>query len=260
MALRPVALFTDFGVTGPYCGMMKSAVLAECPDAVMIDMLADAPVFDPRSSAYLLNAMRPYFPLGAVVLAIVDPGVGGSRLPLLVQSGGRSWLGPDNGLFQMILRHDPDARCWRIDWQPPQISATFHGRDLFAPLAGRLARTEVPSRYGVNDAISIHDALGGIPVSPYCPDIGNDWPDDWPAVIYVDPYGNVMTGLRAHALDRKAPLYVNQQPVFYARTFSDVAVGKAFWTVNSIGLVEIACNSGHAAQYFGVTIGSPIIF
>ncbi|MHA1114521.1 MAG: SAM-dependent chlorinase/fluorinase, partial [Alphaproteobacteria bacterium] len=134
-----IALFTDFGAAGPYTGQVKAVLAQDAPGVPVIDLIADAPACDPRAGAYLLAALAPEFPPGTVFLCVVDPGVGGPRAPLIVEADGRRFVGPDNGLFEIVT-----ARHRRIDWRPARLSTSFHGRDLFAPVAARLARAEFP--------------------------------------------------------------------------------------------------------------------
>ena len=132
--------------------------------------------------------------------------------------------------------------CWEITWRPPALSASFHGRDLFAPIAGRLARGEPPSGLARRAAATSHP----------------DWPDDLAEIVYVDHYGNALTGLRGQCLPPTARLSVGGRRVAAARIFSAVPEGEAFWYVNSNGLVEIAVNSGRADRALGLAVGSPI--
>ncbi len=237
-----IVVFTDFGWTGPYVGQMKAVLAALAPGAPVIDLMHDAPMFAPRPAAYLLAALAERLPAGAVVLGVVDPGVGTRRHPVVVQAGGRRYVGPDNGLFSQVARRAGPAAAWRIDWRPPALSATFHGRDLFAPVAAMLATGAAP------------------PGPPLAPDSVDrpDWPDELPEVVYVDHYGNAMTGLRATALGAGAALAVQGRVMPRARTFGDVPPGTPFWYENSIGLAEIAVAQGSAASALGLAVGAPV--
>jgi len=235
-----IVLCTDFGLTGPYTGQVKAVLARLAPAVPVIDLFADLPAFEPRISAYLLAAYADWFEAGDVILAVVDPGVGGSRGALVIEADGRWFVGPDNGLFELVLRRAERARCFAISWRPPALSATFHGRDLFAPVAARLA-------------------LGGpLPGPEAAPARHPDWPDDLAAIVYVDHYGNAMTGLRAARLADGTELEVAGRRIARARTFADVADGAPLWYENANGLAEIAVNGGSASARFGLTPGSPV--
>lgn len=237
-----IALFTDFGLTGPYTGQVKAVLAREAPHAPVIDLFADAPVCDPRLSAYLLAAYAPELPEGTVVLAVVDPGVGTARRALIVEADGRRYVGPDNGLLEIVRRRAESVSAWVIDWRPQVLSNTFHGRDLFAPVAARLARGERPA------ATPIESTTLSRP----------DWPDDLSSVVYIDVYGNALTGIRAASLSAEAVLVARGRRVMRARTFADVPVGEAMWYENSNGLAEIAVNRGRADDTLGLHPGTPV--
>ena len=237
-----IVLFTDFGLEGPYTGQVKAVLYRAAPGVPVIDLFADAPAGRPKPAAYLLAAYGVWFPPGTVFLAVIDPGVGGPRPPVIVEADGRWYVGPDNGLFELVMRRADGVRTWEILWRPETLSASFHGRDLFAPAAGWLARGEHPAH------------------EPRTPEIGRhaDWPDDLPEIVYVDRYGNAMTGLRGNLLSREARLAVSGRVLEHARTFSDVLAGEPFWYENSNGLAEIAVNAGRATDALRLEIGSPV--
>lgn len=237
-----IVLFTDFGLSGPYTGQMKAVLAQRAPGVPVIDLFADAPAFDPQLSAYLLAAYAGIFPVGSVFVAVVDPGVGTARRPLIVEADGRLFVGPDNGLFELLRRRAAEVKVWAIDWRPEALSASFHGRDLFAPVAAILA------------------SGGTVERSPLDPaDIARpDWPDDLPRIVYIDVYGNAMTGLRASALKPDAILKAGGHAVRPGRTFADVPVGGALWYANSNGLAEVAVNCGRADRNLGLAVGDPV--
>jgi hypothetical protein len=237
-----VVLFTDFGLSGPYTGQVKAVLHAGAPGATVIDLFADAPAADPQSAAYLLAAYSAWFPAGTVFLCVVDPGVGGLRPPLLVEADGRRFVGPGNGLFELVLRRARAADVREITWRPERLSATFHGRDLFAPAAAMLARGEpVPSEARPTDWLR-----------------RTDWPDDLAEIVYIDHYGNAMTGMRAAVLGGDRRLAVAGRTLARARTFGDRPEGEAFWYENSNGLAEIAVSSGRADRTLDLSVGTPI--
>ncbi|RUM95882.1 hypothetical protein EET67_20925 [Pseudaminobacter arsenicus] len=237
-----IVLFTDFGLHGPYVGQVKAVLHREAPDIAVVDLFADAPVGNPRASAYLLAAYAAWFPAGTVLLCVVDPGVGGTRPPLVVEGDGRWYVGPGNGLFEQVRRRAIKTRCWDIDWRPEYLSASFHGRDLFAPVAAFIARGEPPPGVMRQDM----------------EDRRPDWPDDLLEIVYIDHFGNAMTGLRAALLPPRARLAAGGRVLGSAMTFSDRPPGAAFWYENSNGLVEIAVNQGRADRELGLAIGSPV--
>jgi S-adenosylmethionine hydrolase len=239
-----IVLFTDFGLAGPYTGQMKAVLRRAAPETEIIDLFADAPAGDPRASAYLLAAYAAWFPPGTIFLCVVDPGVGGARAPLMIEADRRWFVGPENGLFEIVLRRVQHARCYEIAWRPAALSASFHGRDLFAPVAAMLADNERP---GAHERAPQRQA---------------DWPDDLAEVVYIDHYGNALTGLRAGTVAPTAALVIGDgirvAPIKHAATFSSVPEGAAFWYENSNGLVEIAVNRGRAAEVLGLAIGSKL--
>jgi hypothetical protein len=235
-----IALFTDFGLAGPYVGQVKAVLHQAAPDVPVIDLFADAPAARPKPAAYLLAAYATWFPSGTVVLAVVDPGVGGARAAAIVEAGGRSYVGPDNGLFELVVRRAGAVRCREVLWRPPKLSASFHGRDLFAPVAAQLAIGRLPE--------SRPTRLLRQP----------DWPDDLPEIVYIDHYGNAMTGLRAEMMPPGARLSAGGEMLSRARTFSEAPEGTPFWYENGNGLAEIAVNGGRAADALGLGIGSAV--
>jgi len=236
-----IVLFTDFGLEGPYTGQVEAVLQQAAPGVPVIRLFADAPTARPKPAAYLLAAYAAWFPAGTVLLCVVDPGVGGDRRAVIVEAAGRLFVGPENGLFEIVGRRALGARWWDIAWRPDRLSASFHGRDLFAPVAARLARGEpVASLARPAEATR------------------RDWPDDLAEIVYIDRYGNAMTGMRGEAVPANGRLAAGGSTILPAPVFSAVPAGAAFWYVNSNGLVEIAVNGGRADAALGLAIGSPI--
>jgi S-adenosyl-L-methionine hydrolase (adenosine-forming) len=236
-----IALCTDFGPGGPYTGQVRAVLARLAPHVPAVDLFADLPAFSPQLAAYLLAACALRLEAGDVVLAVVDPGVGSARRALVVEADGRWLTGPDNGLFEPILRRAEGWRAWRIEVPGQGIAATFHGRDVFAPAAARLALGEAPQGARIE------------------PTRFPGWPDDLPAIVYVDHYGNAMTGLRATHLAVDTVLEVAGWRIARKRIFADVPAGEALWYENANGLAEIAVNGGSAAAIFGLAPGSPVV-
>ena len=236
-----IVLFTDFGLEGPYTGQMKAVLHQMAPGIPTIDLFADAPAGNPKAAAYLLAAYAQWFAGGTTFLCIVDPGVGGPRPPVILEADGCWYVGPGNGLFEFVERRAAKARSFDIEWKPENLSASFHGRDLFAPVAAMLARGDAPP---------------GAPRKRE--DRRLDWPDDLAEIVYVDHFGNTLTGLRASMLPAEARLAVAGRALERATTFGDRPPGTAFWYENSNGLAEIAVNRGRADRDLGLVVGSAV--
>jgi hypothetical protein len=237
-----ILTFTDFGTAGPYRGQVNSVLTTLAPGCPIVELMCDAPRFAPRASAYLLAALVDHIPAGSVVVAVVDPGVGSQRDPLVVDADGIWYVGPDNGLLELVCGRASAARVWRIDWRPKKLSNSFHGRDLFAPVAARLCvQADVIAKMGTEIGY-----------------VSRNWPLDLWEVIYVDDYGNCVSGISAAGLPKGESLGVGDGSVAFAPTFSAVSPRTVFWYENSLSLVEIAVNCGNAAEQLGLKIGSPI--
>ena len=242
---KMILLFTDFGAEGPYLGQMEAVLRVNAPDIPVINLLSNAPAGEPVLASYLLAALAGQFPAGSVFLCVVDPGVGGERLPVVLAADGRWFVGPDNGLLNTVAAQAGQAVWREIIWRPEHLSASFHGRDLFAPVAARIARGDLSWGQGVWDGPG--------------PDL-TSWPQDSATIVYFDHYGNALTGWRHDpTLDGKR-LSLNGLRMRQARTFSDLAAGTPFWYCNSTGLVEIAVNRGRAEQALGLSLGQAFQF
>lgn len=234
-----IFLFTDFGQGGLYVGQVRIALHQRASKVPVLDLLHDAPAFSVKAGAHLLAAFAGRIPEGSVTLAVVDPGVGGLRDPVAVVADGRWYVGPDNGLISVVAARAAKVEVFSIGWRPEDLSVSFHGRDLFAPVAGMIAsggrkaaklkkKAQLAVKFGAEDLTE---------------------------VIYVDHYGNLVTGLRAGAVPRERAFVVNGRQIPYARVFSRVTAGEVFWYENSLGLVEIAANSASAQQKLGSAQG-----
>jgi hypothetical protein len=238
-----LALFTDFGADDIYVGQVKVALLRHAAaGTAIIDVLHTAPNYDAQAGAHLLAALARWYPPDCVFLAVVDPGVGSERDAVVLQADGQMFVGPDNGLLSVVAARAAVSKTWRITWRPAALSASFHGRDLFAPMAAWVSRGELSS-----DKL---DETTGLRVQLDSDDLAD--------IIYIDHYGNALTGLRAGALPKNARLGIKGTDVEYARVFSDVPAGQAFWYENSIGLVEIAVNRGSAQTQLDLRVGAPV--
>jgi len=236
-----IVLFTDFGVEGPYAGQMEAILRQKLPNTAVIHLLHNAPAGQPELAAYLLAALRHDFPPGSIFLSVVDPGVGGKRGEVVVKADGQYFIGPENGLFNTVARHSLQRQWWNIHWRPESCSNSFHGRDIFAPVAAALVADEA-------------DRL--LRIMPE-PDL-SQWPQDLAKIIYFDHYGNAMTGLRYQKRWAGCSLRVQGKILQQADTFCQAEKGQAFWYKNANGLVEIAVNRGHAQKALSLGLGDTV--
>ena len=236
-----ILLFTDFGAADIYVGQVKAVLQSQAPKEAVIDLLHDAPAFNVKAGAHLLAAFAARLPRGSVTLAVVDPGVGSPRAPVAVLADGRWFVGPDNGLISVAAARAKKCETYSIEWRPTVLSASFHGRDLFAPVAAMLARGERKTARLKKIALAV--SFG---------------PDDLTEIIYVDHFGSLVTGLRAAAVPHRRTLKIGGRTIRHARVFSEARQGEVFWYENSLGLVEIAANSASAAEVLGLRVGHPV--
>lgn len=236
-----IVMFTDYGLQGPYTGQVEAVLCRESPGATVIKLFADLPKQNPRAAAYLLAAYVPEFPAGTIFFCVVDPGVGSFEdNPVVMRIDNRWFIGPDNGVFDILVRRALKTECWKIHWRPEKLSSSFHGRDLYAPVCAMIANgIDIPG-----EKIQWQDQ--------------HQWLDELNEVIYIDTFGNCMTGITASSKNKNAILHISGQELNYANTFSAMAEGEAFWYENSNGLVEIAVNKGSAEKLLKLSIGSTI--
>lgn len=248
MLPRPTGLCTlstDFGLSDPYVAVMKGALLRAASKAQVVDVTHDIPPQDVDAGAFFVRALIGRFPTGTVHVAVVDPGVGTSRRLLAVATNDAYWLAPDNGLLTPVLTGADVLDVRAIDWAHLGItpaSNTFHGRDIFAPVAGWLAS----GRYGFA-------ALGPRLADPLARPA-----DASLRVLHVDRYGNLITNVTADAFAESRGLRLLARAIPRHATYGDVRVGELLAYVGSFGLVEIAQNGGSAAATLAVGRGAPV--
>jgi S-adenosylmethionine hydrolase len=213
-------------------------VLAVCPEARLIDISHSIPPFDVRAGGFVLWAGSRDFPPGTVHLAVIDPGVGSDRRPLALEVGGSFFVGPDNGLFWLVVQRAEIVRAVALR-RPRGASPTFEGRDVFAPAAGRLAGGTPLTSLGrpIEDLVALPDPFG-------------------PVVLWVDNFGNLVTNLEPPI----GSLSVGGRSVpGPLRTFADARRGEPFWYVGSLGLVEIGVREGRADQLLEAGSGASLV-
>ncbi|MBT8445954.1 MAG: SAM-dependent chlorinase/fluorinase [Gammaproteobacteria bacterium] len=237
-----IALMTDFGLAGPYVGQIHAVLAVEAPGVPVINLVHDIPAFSITSAAGLIPAYALRLPAESVTVCVVDPTVGTPRFrPVALRADGRWFVGPDNGQFDILLQHVELERYHELEVDEARVSASFHGRDVYAPAAACLARGDAcPGR-----AAQRHGAVSELPA-------------DLPEVVYIDHFGNAITGLRGSTLTADAKLAANGVMFPAARTFASVPPGEGFWYVNSNGLAELAVNQGSAAERGSLGVGSRV--
>jgi S-adenosylmethionine hydrolase len=255
-----IALLSDFGLVDHYVGAMKGAVLTVCPDATLVDVVHELPAHDVEAGALALDASYRHFPAGTVFLAVVDPGVGTERRPVALGAGRWLFVGPDNGLFTLVLETHPHARVHLLAnpmlYRLP-VSPVFHGRDLFAPTAGHLARglpleevgprVEDPVRLAARRATRTGAGLEG-------------------TILRADRFGNLVTSVAETDLEALAGPDLGRLEVVmggtslpFVRAYGEVGEGSACALLGSSGRLEIAVNRGRADALPGSGRGQPVL-
>jgi S-adenosyl-L-methionine hydrolase (adenosine-forming) len=251
-----VTLTTDFGPRSPYVAAMKGALLAVNPAVQLIDLSHSLPPQDLQYCSWFLQSAVPYFPPGTLHVVVVDPGVGTGRDILLVELGGQRLLVPDNGCWTGLLRQASDRpRVFRVIerslWHA-QVSATFHGRDIFAPVAGHLSLGSPAERVGpeVKTWIDLQlpsacvkgDALDG-------------------EVVFIDDFGNLLSNVAGEEVRRSsiASITVGSHRVErLVRSYGEAPPGSVVALISSADTLEVAEVHGSAARRLGVTVGTPV--
>jgi S-adenosylmethionine hydrolase len=253
---RPViTLTTDFGQADGYVGAMKGVILSICPDAALVDISHEIRPQAVEQAAYVLSTAVAHYPPGAIHLVVVDPGVGSDRRPIAVQTQRAAYVGPDNGVISLALAQDPARQAARLTeprYRLPSVSATFHGRDIFAPAAAHLACGAPLHEMG--EALPVSD-LVQLSISAPEPQ-----PGGWRcAILHVDRFGNLITNFQIlphqHGIEVSAGGWWSG-PV--SRTFSDVAPGELLAYAGSSGYLEIAARGASAAEILSLDVGDMI--
>jgi hypothetical protein len=255
-SLPIITLTTDFGLADGYVAAMKGVILGIAPQATLVDISHQIEPQNVREAAYVLRTALPYFPPGAVHVAVVDPGVGSARRPLAARVGNSFLVGPDNGVFTYALQSaGQPAACVHLDnpkYWLPQVSRTFHGRDIFSPVAAHLANG-VPL-----------EALGAVIDDPVQFEVqpAQRKPDGSlrGQVIHVDRFGNLVSNIPGAWLAGKhwRVHIAGQQIIGPNLAYADAAPGQLLTLVSSDATLEVAVRDGSAAERLGVAAGEPI--
>jgi len=254
-----VTLLSDFGLQDGYAASMKGVILDICPNARLVDISHLIAPQNVRSGAFVLYASYQYFPHGTVHLAVVDPGVGTERGAIAIRTGSSFFVGPDNGLFSLILKKETEWEARRLEnpqFRRSPLSSTFHGRDLFAPAAAHLAR-----------GVHFH-TLG-----PPCDPISAQWREPVIAkgevigeVIHIDRFGDAITNVPSEVLEKLGPPDKWETTAGKSvissiqQTYGRRKAGEPLVLTGSTGFVEIAVNQGNAASELGLAPGTRVRF
>ena len=244
-----ITLTTDFGLTDPYVGQLKGALLSCCPTATLIDITHAIPAWDLLAAAITLHSSYRFFPRNTVHLIVVDPGVGSDRAIVAAQGKGYFFVCPDNGILSLLLAEGVIEAASTI--KPAHLSAispTFHGRDLMAPVAAALALGTPIGELGATMAV---DQLQRLP-SWQAQATVQGWQG---RVLGIDHFGNLRTSIRGQELHGFIRLAINGQAVQQqVATYSEIAAGRLAVLIDSCGFVEIAANQASAAAIIGAAI------
>ncbi|NES94314.1 MAG: SAM-dependent chlorinase/fluorinase [Desertifilum sp. SIO1I2] len=251
-----MTLLSDFGTTDPYVGVMKGAIARINPSVTVIDLTHDLPPQNLQAARFCLLSSYAYFPQGTVHVAVVDPGVGSSRRAIALQLPGAFLIGPDNGLFSGILAQEPILAAVELTnpryWRTPDVSQTFHGRDIFAPAGAHLASGVPMAELG--RAIA-PETLVQLPLADY-----RQEPDRIQGTLqYIDRFGNLITNIPGDLVSGKSWFVkLADQKIQGDRTYASSPVGSAIALVGSHGYIEIAVNQGNAQQQLQLDWGATI--
>ena len=251
-----VSLLTDFGTADYFVGAVKAAILSVNSHAVIVDITHEIAPQDIAAGAFTLLAVYKTFPAGTVHLAVVDPGVGSSRRPIVVSANEQCFVGPDNGLFTYIYDREPSHQVFHVTEEKyfrPEVGSTFHGRDIFAPVGAALSNGVKPGEFGprITDAIRL-------PVSLEPEVLKNG--DVRARIIHIDRFGNCVTNITRDLVKSNASLLINRKTIRTFRNFYGEDSAKtpfAIW--GSAGFLELSVNGGSAAKILKATRDDDVV-
>jgi S-adenosylmethionine hydrolase len=251
---RPVvALLTDFGTRDPFVGVMKAVIVSRCPEATILDVTHDIEPQAVAEAAFWLSRSFRWFPKRTVFVAVVDPGVGTERYPVVATAHDRVFVGPDNGILSACLDGDPGAATHVIDVARLGLgvpSRTFHGRDVFAKVAAELCAGRLePALVGPSLAVPAPSCL------PLAARRGKEISGE---VVTVDRFGNLITNIELDASHGESTVQLNDLVLALLGTYADVPVGAYVALVNAFGVVEIGKRDGNAAAALGARRGQAV--
>jgi S-adenosyl-L-methionine hydrolase (adenosine-forming) len=249
-----ISLTTDFGQRDSFVGAMKGVVLGLAPEAQIVDIAHEIRPGDIRAAAFALMTAAPFFPAGTIHLVVVDPGVGSARKAIAIRCAQATFLGPDNGVLSWAVKDEASLEVRSLEnpqIRLPRLSATFHGRDLFAPAAAWLAKGGLFAEIGPE--LTHLNRLDW----PRTSLVAGGWQTE---IIHVDVYGNAITALKdEQAADKQYVILPGERRVAIAPFYSAVSKGSPLAVVGSSGLLEIAINGGDAARTLNLRPGTQVL-
>ena len=256
--LPVITLLTDFGTADYFAGAVKGAILSVNPNAVIADITHEISPQDVEAAAFTLLAAYQTFPLGTIHVAVVDPGVGSARRPIVVKAGDYTFVGPDNGVFTYIYDREPSHQTFHVTsdkYFRPSPSTTFHGRDIFAPVAAALSLGVKPKKFGfaISDEVRLENSLKP-EVSPNGNVEGR--------IIHIDRFGNCVTNLTRDLFDpsKQAAIVVKQKTINTFRDFYSGSETKDLFAIwGSAGFLEISLNAASAAKRLRAKRGDRVV-
>jgi hypothetical protein len=261
MARPIITLTTDFGLKDPYVAEMKAVILSICPHAVIVDISHQVEKFDVRMGAYILASASPYFPEGTIHVAVIDPRVGTRRRALCIKTKHSFFVGPDNGVLVLAAKAQGMERVYEISnrkFMLPKVSNTFHGRDIFSPVAAHLANGTLPSDFGPQiEKIVMPDFAKAVKKKDRL--VGE--------VIHVDDFGNIVTNIGVEELDsmkigKVVKIRVKNRGLTmkFCKTYAEAKSKEPLVLIGSHGFLEISINQGNASEAFKVKRGDKVTF
>jgi S-adenosylmethionine hydrolase len=254
-----ITLTTDFGDKDPYAAIMKGVILSINPHGIIVDLTHKIPPQDILQAAFIVRNSYRYFPKNAIHIAIVDPGVGSERLPLLITTKWGFYVGPDNGIFSIVLRENPSEKIIKIenkDYMLKEISNTFHGRDIFAPASAYLSLGEDPKKFG-SEIKEIVKLAWTDPKINQCEIIAK--------IIHVDTFGNIITNISQKLFKETVGkggfnLVIKEGLIIekISNSYKGRKAGEPLAIFGSSGFLEISLQNDNASSEFGIIRGDEV--
>jgi len=243
----PLTLLTDFGTADYYVGAVKGAILSVNPNVPIVDITHEIPAQDIEAGAFMLLAAHETFPAGTIHVAVVDPGVGSTRRPIVVTANNQFFVGPDNGIFTYVCDRAPSHKTFHVTadkYFRSDPSSTFHGRDIFAPVAAALSTGVAPEQFGplINDEVRLPSLETPL------------------RIIHIDRFGNCVTNITRERFEGESLTVDGRTITAFRKFYGEASEGEIFAIWGSAGFLEISINGGSAAQVLGAKRGDPIFF